>query len=206
MSLITLVRHGETTWNAEGRVQGQLDAPLSARGVRQAEALAARMAPERFDALFASDLSRAHDTARRIAAQSGATIRLDSRLRERHYGRFEGLTWVEIKLKYRDEYERYRGPAFQGSVIPGGELLEDFKARVMEVMQEIAADRAHALVVAHGGLVDLMYREAMHLDRETPRDYALPNASVNRFRYDGAWKVEVFGDVGHLDAGSLDDS
>src|SRR5471032_233005 len=88
-SFVTLIRHGETTWNADHRVQGQLESPLSARGLRQAEALAASLAAslqdEPFDALYASDLARARDTARKIAELSGAQLQLDERLRERHY-------------------------------------------------------------------------------------------------------------------------
>jgi probable phosphoglycerate mutase len=203
MSLITLARHGETTWNAVRRVQGQLESPLSARGLEQAQALAQRLRHEKFEALYASDLSRAFDTARKIATLTGHGIVVDRRLRERHYGVFQNLTWDEIKQKFPDEYAEYKS-RFPGVTIPGGESVEEFGQRVLEVLGEIAATHTHALVVAHGGLVDVMYRQAMGIGAGLPRDYPLPNAGINRFRYDGAWHVEVFGDIEHL--GSLDDA
>jgi probable phosphoglycerate mutase len=204
ISLITLLRHGETTWNAIRRVQGQLDSPLSTRGLEQAEALAQRLRDEKFDALYASDLSRAFDTARKIAALTGLEIHIDERLRERHYGKFQGLTWDEIKLRFPEDYAVYRS-RFPGVTIPGGESVEDFAQRVMQCLGEIAARHGHAVVVAHGGLVDVAYRQAMDIGPGLPRDYPLPNASVNRFRYDGSWHVEVFGDTEHLKSASLDD-
>ncbi len=196
-SIVTLIRHGETTWNAAHRVQGQLESPLSARGLRQAEALAARLAGEQFDALYASDLTRARDTARKIAGLSGAELQIDQRLRERHYGVFQGHTWDEIKLRFPDEFARYKSQ-FPGMTIPGGEANEDFSARVLGVLGELACKHPHAMVVAHGGLVDMLYRHASSIPLNAPRDYPLPNASVNRFRYDGRWHVESFGDVAHL--------
>lgn len=204
MSLITLIRHGETTWNAVGRVQGQLDSPLSARGEEQAEALAQRLQSEKFDALYASDLSRARDTAGKIAALSGLPIQIDTRLRERHYGMFQNLTWDEIKTRFPEEYSLYKS-RFPGVTIPDGESVEEFGRRVLEVLREIAGRHDHAAVVAHGGLVDVMYRKSMGIAAGLPRDYPLPNASINRFSYDGAWHVEVFGDIEHLKSASLDD-
>lgn len=203
MSLLTLIRHGETTWNAERRVQGQLESPLSTRGVEQAAALAARIRQEKFEALYASDLSRAYDTALKIAIASSMEVRIDERLRERHYGVFQGLTWDEIKDRYPEDYARYKS-RFPGMTIPGGESVEDFGTRVLEVLGEIAMRHGHAVVVAHGGLVDVVYRRAMGIAAGLPRDYPFPNASVNRFGFDGSWRVEAFGDIGHL--ASLDDT
>jgi probable phosphoglycerate mutase len=205
MSRITLVRHGETTWNAMNKVQGQLESPLSPRGIEQAQALARRLQHESFDALYSSDLTRARDTAQTIAALNGHDIVIDARLRERHYGMFQGLTWDEIRQRHPGEYAQYKGK-FPNVTIPGGESADDFFGRVLEVLEEISAQHEQALVVAHGGLVDVMYRNAMRLDREAPRDYPLPNASVNRFCHDGTWKVELFGDIAHLEGDSLDDS
>jgi probable phosphoglycerate mutase len=197
MSIITLIRHGETTWNAARRVQGQLESPLSERGIRQAEALAASMRGQPLGALYASDLSRAHHTALKIAEAAGAAVQIDARLRERHYGVFQGLTWDEIKLKFPDEFAVYKSQ-FPGVTIPGGESVDDFSARVLAVLEWIAGRHAHAVVVAHGGLVDMLYRHASAIPIGAPRDYPLPNASVNRFSYDGRWHVEIFGDIAHL--------
>jgi probable phosphoglycerate mutase len=202
MSLITLIRHGETTWNADRRVQGQLEAPLSERGRKQAEALALRLRDEKFDALYSSDLSRAYDTALKICsasiANAGVRIEIDERLRERHYGVFQGLTWAEIKSRFPGDYERYRS-LFPGITIPGGESMEDFAERVLRALGEIASKWDHAVVVAHGGLVDMAYRKAKGIADGAPREFPLPNASINRFRFDGSWRVEAFGDIEHLE-------
>jgi probable phosphoglycerate mutase len=206
MTRLTLIRHGETVWNADRRVQGQLESVLSELGVKQAEALAARIGDEKFDALYTSDLSRAYDTAAKIAAATGADIRIDERLRERHYGVFQGLTWDEIKRRFPEAYARYKS-AFPGMTIPGGESVEDFARRVVGVLGEIAARHAggHVVVVAHGGLVDIAYRAASGIELAAPRTFPLYNASLNRFRYDGGWRVETFGDIEHLKSVSLDD-
>jgi 2,3-bisphosphoglycerate-dependent phosphoglycerate mutase len=198
VSTITLIRHGETTWNAERRVQGQLEAPLSARGLLQAAALANRIGREEFDAIYASDLSRARQTAECIAAVSGAEVRLDARLRERHYGVFQGLTWSEIKAGFPDDYARYR-TAFPGMTIPGGEAVDAFAGRVLAVLGEIAQRHRHALVVAHGGLVDVLYRHANGIALTAPREHDLPNAGINRFVFDGVWRLESFADTAHLE-------
>jgi probable phosphoglycerate mutase len=207
MTRLTLIRHGETVWNADRRVQGQLESVLSARGVRQAEALAARISEEKFDTLYSSDLSRAYDTAEKIAAATGAGIRIDERLRERHYGVFQGLTWDEIKRRFPEDYARYKS-AFPGMTIPGGESVEVFAKRVIGVLEEIAARHAggHVVVVTHGGLVDIAYRAASGIELGTPRNYPLYNASLNRFRHDGGWRIESFGDIEHLKSADLDDA
>ena len=207
MSLITLVRHGETTWNADHRVQGQLESPLSERGLEQAAALALRFKAETFDALYSSDLSRAYDTAAKIAAATGAELKVDERLRERHYGVFQSLTWNEIKTRFPAQYASYRSK-FPGMTIPGGEPLKDFSSRVLAVLADIAGRHQHSVVVAHGGLVDIAYRQANGIAAGQPRDYPLPNAGINRFHFDAGsrkWLVETFGDVEHLKAAGLDD-
>src|SRR3970040_791336 len=107
-SRICMVRHGETAWNAEGRVQGQTDVPLSAVGEAQARALRAALAGERFAALYASDLSRVRQTAPPVAALLGLPVRLEPRLRERPYGKFETLTYAEARARLPEDYARFR--------------------------------------------------------------------------------------------------
>ncbi|HEX5476491.1 MAG TPA: histidine phosphatase family protein, partial [Burkholderiales bacterium] len=99
MTRLCLVRHGETAWNAEGRVQGQLDIPLNAHGEGQARAVAQALAGERFDAIYASDLGRVRQTARPAAERLGLPVQLDTRLRERHYGIFQAITYAEAKKR-----------------------------------------------------------------------------------------------------------
>jgi probable phosphoglycerate mutase len=204
---LVVVRHGETAWNQEGRMQGHLDSPLNAAGVEQAEAVAARLARERFAALYSSDLGRAYETAQRIAARSGHRVVADARLRERHLGVLQGLTREDARRDLPAIYEGYRtgGADF---VIPTGESAAQCSARVLAALAEIS--RRHAgeriVIVAHGGVLDVLYRAALGLPHDGPRMFTIVNASVNLFRFeDGAWLLDLWGDVSHLGERALDD-
>ncbi|MFZ5558237.1 MAG: histidine phosphatase family protein [Pseudomonadota bacterium] len=204
---LVVVRHGETTWNQEGRMQGHLDSPLNAAGVEQAEAVAARLATEAFAALYSSDLGRAFATARRIAARSGHRVVADPRLRERHLGVLQGLTRIDASRDLPDVYEGYRNGGAD-YVIPSGESAAQCSARVLAALEEIARRHAgeRAVVVAHGGVLDVLYRAALGLPHEGPRMFTILNASVNLFRYAGGiWQLRVWGDVSHLGERALDD-
>src|SRR5262245_9299525 len=112
---LIVVRHGETTWNREKRMQGTTDTPLSDVGRAQARALGRRLAGHDFAALYASDLARARDTASVIAERTGRKLVMDSRLRERRFGIFEGLTAGEIHERFPEEYDRFvsRDPDYE---------------------------------------------------------------------------------------------
>jgi probable phosphoglycerate mutase len=124
---LCIVRHGETAWNAEHRVQGQLDIPLNDLGLRQAQAVGRVLGAERFDVIYSSDLSRALQTARPTASALGMKILEDRNLRERHYGMFERQTYAEVKGRHSAEYARFaaRDPDFD---FGGGESLTAFTA------------------------------------------------------------------------------
>ena len=107
LTRLCLVRHGETAWNAERRLQGHTDIPLNAHGLAQAQATAASLAGERFDAAYSSDLARARQTAEAIAGRCRLTPAFDDRLRERHYGAFQSLTYDEARARYPDAYHRF---------------------------------------------------------------------------------------------------
>lgn len=188
-------------------MQGHLDSPLNAAGIEQAEAVAARLAGEAFAGLYSSDLGRAFDTARRIAARRSHSIVADPRLRERNLGVLQGLTREEARRQIPEVYEGYRsgGPEY---VIPSGESAAQCAARVLAALAEIGERHAgeRAVVVAHGGVLDVLYRTALGLPHEGPRMFTILNASVNVFHYTGgAWRLEVWGDVSHLDERALDD-
>ena len=108
MTILWMVRHGETAWNAEGRVQGQTDVPLNEAGFAQARAVAAALSGERFSAIYSSDLLRVTQTAEPCAQALALPVRLDARLRERHYGMFETLTYAEAKVLHPADYARFR--------------------------------------------------------------------------------------------------
>ena len=205
MTRIILIRHGETVWNQQGRMQGQSDSPLSETGVRQSRQLAQRLKQIAFSALYSSDSGRAHQTARSVADVTGHDIIVEPRLRERHFGVFEGLTGTEIKFNYPDAYARFksRDPEY---VVPGGESALVFRARVLGCLSEIAERHAGdmVVVVTHGLVLDMVYRSANGIALSEPRTFGLINASLNQFRFDGStWHAELWGDAGHLDEGLL---
>lgn len=178
---LVLIRHGETAWNRATRIQGHTDIPLSSFGLAQAGRLAEALADEAFAAIYSSDLSRARQTAEALAAAQGLPIRFDTALRERAFGRFEGLSWQEIDQGYPEDAARWRRrePDFQ---VGGGESLNVFSARCLEAARRAAA--AHPgqsiALIAHGGVLDCLYRAATRVALDAPRSWQLGNATINR--------------------------
>lgn len=202
MTQLILIRHGETLWNRELRMQGHRDSPLTDTGMHQARRLGQRLADLSFSRLYSSDLGRAYETARSVAGVTGHEIATDARLRERHFGVFEGLTGDEIAARFPDEFKCFksRNPAF---VVPGGESAQQFRERCLAGLEDIA-DRnsgATVVVVTHGLVLDIAYREAHGIELGAPRLVPLLNASLNVFHYGNRhWHCETWGDVSHLDA------
>ena len=200
------IRHGETQWNSVGRFQGHLNSELNAEGRVQAQALGARLAAERFDLLLSSDLGRALQTANAIALHTGHEITVDARLRERRMGIFQGLTPAEVQERYPEDYAQFKShdPDY---VIPEGESMRQLFQRCVVCFTELA--RRHAgltlATVTHGGVLAMLYRHARAMPLAAPRDFPLHNAGVNRFRHrQGAWELQSWGDIAHLDH-ALDD-
>jgi len=198
---LIVVRHGETIWNADRRMQGQQDSPLSERGRAQALALGVRFMNDPFDHLYSSDLARAYQTAAAIADRTGHEIKVDTRLRERAFGIFEGLTAAEMAARHPEEYARFRArdPDY---ALPGGECTREFFARSMACFNDIGGRHTgeRVVVVAHGMLLDALYRAARGLDLISARDVDLINASLNVFRFESdRWEVHHWGDCSHLD-------
>lgn len=151
MTRLIVWRHGNTDWNAADRVQGQTDTALNDLGRAQATAAAPLIAALRPDAIVASDLRRAADTAAALVALTGLPVRSDPRLRERHYGLWQGLTMTTIAERFPAEHARWRS----GDQAPGCEVesLDDLGKRVGEALQE-AADAAPGgtvVIATHGG-------------------------------------------------------
>ena len=203
---LCLVRHGETAWNAEGRVQGQLDVPLSEVGLAQARAVAAALAGERFDAIYSSDLVRVRQTAAPTAQRLGLPVALDAALRERHYGMFERLTYVEVKQRYPAQYARFRDKDLEFD-FGTGESLAGFAARALECVERLVARHAgqSILVFTHGGVLEMVYRRAAGMTLSSPREFEIPNAALNRVEaLRGDWRVSAWAEVEHL-VRALDD-
>ncbi len=197
---ICLIRHGQTAWNAATRVQGHLDIGLDATGRAQAERLGCALASEGLQAIYSSDLARAHDTAQAVARHTGLPVVDDARLRERAFGRFEGLTHAEIAQRWPEGTARWhqRDPDFAA---PGGESLLQFQARCVPAAAELAARHPGQCIalVAHGGVLDALYRAATGLTPQAPRSWQLANASINRLLWHGTGFVLVgWDDAAHL--------
>jgi probable phosphoglycerate mutase len=206
MTEVVLIRHGETVWNREGRMQGFDDSPLTEKGVRQAEATAAALSAQRFDAVYASPQGRAKRTAEIIANPHDLHIEYRLELRERNLGVMQGLTLEEVRHRYPDVYAAFGDP---GYVIPNGESSEQRFSRGNRCLQELAGIHPgeRIIVVTHGGIVDGVFRKIFALPLDRPRSYSLFNCAVNRIGVnDREWRLLTWGDVHHLsEIGSLDD-
>ncbi len=199
---IIAVRHGETDWNASGRIQGHTDIALNHQGRWQAQQAAKSLvADEVISAVYSSDLVRAHDTASAIAEVFGLDVVSDKRLRERGFGNYEGRTFDDLERQWPADTARWRArdPSWAP---PGGESLLVLGKRIREVTDLLA--RRHPgeqiVLVAHGGVLDMLYRFATRQDVATQRSWALGNASINRL----LWNPEGMSVVGWSDTRHLD--
>ena len=199
---LLLIRHGETAWNAEHRIQGQLDIPLSPLGVLQSARLAECLANEPIEAVYSSGQSRAWLTAAPLAARLGLKVLAEPRLRERSFGIFEGLTLDEIAERYPAEFKKWRerDPAWRPD---GGESGQQLIDRVLSAVSDIGAKHPSQTVVlvSHGGVLDVVYRAARLLEWHAPREHQMLNAAVNRLTTSATpllLSIERWGDVAHL--------
>jgi probable phosphoglycerate mutase len=209
---VLFIRHGETDWNRIKRIQGHIDIPLGVSGIAQAEQLAQRLSLEsqsgaRLDAVYSSDLQRARQTAKPFADALELSLNLDEGLRERLYGDFQGHDSAEILAKYPAEHAMWQShdPDFAP---PGGESQREFSRRVLKAVGLIVAAHPGGRIacVAHGGVLDCIYRHAREIPLEVPREWLLLNTSINTVNFEnGHAKVVSWGDVAHLAAPSSDD-
>jgi probable phosphoglycerate mutase len=207
---IVLIRHGETAWNAERRLQGHLDVDLNETGLRQAELLAQVLQGERFDALVCSDLSRARKTAAPLAALQGLTPVVDPAWRERCYGALEGHSYDQIGALFPEAYAAMRARAKDYRYPQGentAETLLEFSARSVAALTRALQSGARRIaVVTHGGVLDCINHHARGIDISLPRDFDIPNTGINRLSWDGkALKILQWADVDHLAGLALDE-
>jgi probable phosphoglycerate mutase len=198
---IIAVRHGETAWNVATRIQGQLDIGLNARGRWQAAQVAQALRGEPLQAAYASDLARAWDTAQAIAQASAVGLTAHRGLRERGFGEFEGLTHADIEARWPEHALRWRQRDPHWAP-PSGESLAELRDRIRHTLDELAS--AHVgqqiVLVAHGGVLDVLYRLATGQAAEAPRNWQLGNATINRL----LWTPEGLSLVGWSDASHLE--
>ena len=206
---IILIRHGETAWNAERRLQGHIDISLNAEGEHQARALGASLQYSPLAAIISSDLQRAKQTAQAVAAWHKRRIhavQIDQDLRERCFGAFEGLHYDEIARRYPQAFALWQARDADALMPAGereGESFRQFYTRCIAALGHWAAryQGQSIAVVAHGGVLECAYRAACDIPLSTPRTFAVLNASVNRLIWqNGKIGLLSWGDCAHLDA------
>ena len=205
---LVAVRHGETAWNVDTRIQGQLDIGLNHRGRWQARRVGLALAGEPIAAVYSSDLQRAWHTAAAIAQPAGLAVQAETDLRERRFGLFEGRTFQEIEAQWPHHAQDWRRRVPDWAPPDGGETLLALRTRVGEAVYRIAARHPGELVVlvAHGGVLDALYRLATRQSVDAPRSWELPNAAINRLLWTPEGLTVVgWSDTQHLDDGPLEE-
>ncbi|MFZ2124407.1 MAG: histidine phosphatase family protein [Rhodoferax sp.] len=204
---IIAIRHGETAWNVDTRLQGHLDIALNAKGLWQADQVARALAGEAIEAIYTSDLLRAWHTARAIAQSTEAPLVARQDLRERCFGSFEGKTYAELEAQWPEASLRWRQREPDWAP-PGGESLLALRQRINRTVAALARQHlgGQIVLVAHGGVMDVLYRLATGQDLQAPRTWQLGNAAINRLLWtaDGLTLVG-WGDTGHLEEATLDE-
>ena len=199
---IIAIRHGETAWNVDTRIQGQLDIGLNEIGLRQAQRVGHALHEESITAVYSSDLSRAADTARAIAQRlTSAKVSLETGLRERHFGHLQGQTWAQIEAEWPDDAKLWRGrdPHWAPQ---DGESLTALRERIAACVNDLAKRHVdeQIVLVAHGGVMDVLYRLATGQATQAPRTWYLGNAAINRLLWTAQGLSLVgWGDVSHLE-------
>lgn len=195
-----LVRHGETDWNGEKRIQGHIDIDLNAVGEAQARAVGTGLPAHCFAAVYSSNLLRAWRTAQLATAGLGLAVAPEPTLRERNFGVLQGITAREASLQSPQAHRHHlaRTPDYDYET---GESLIHFAARVMAGLDVLAARHAgqNVLAFTHGGVLDVVYRAAAGQALDAPRDFPLPNAAFNwlEHRADN-WHLISWADCRHL--------
>ncbi|SMD06055.1 alpha-ribazole phosphatase [Sporomusa malonica] len=200
MTRLIVVRHGQTLWNLERKYQGHSDIALNDKGLRQAEAVAARLSEETIDAVYASDLSRAFKTAECIAAKHGLKVNLVPELREIKFGDWEGLTYEQISDRW---------PGLLGKLwttpdeleIPGGETFHQLKERAYAAIKKIvdAHPEQTVIVVAHGGTIGTILCAMLDIHLNHVWSIKQDNTAVNIIDYyDGRPTLSLINCSRHL--------
>ncbi len=199
---IIALRHGETAWNVDARIQGRLDIELNETGRWQARRAAQALAGEEIDGVYSSHLLRAAETARTIARAIGQSAQSVEALCERGFGVFEGKTFPQIEAIWPEQALRWRkrDPQWKPE---GGESLQDLQRRIVNATAELAERHLgkQIVLVAHGGVLDVLYRTATGQDLQAPRSWNLGNATINRL----LWTPDGLTLVGWADTRHLED-
>ena len=197
---IILIRHGETEWNSQKRMQGHSNSDLSSVGQAQIQALGQWMKNVPFDLIYSSDSLRAKQTAEAITQFSGHELKIDLRLREKNLGVFEGLTSEEARERHPEVFRLFK-TAGSKYVIDEGESTQQLQDRALEIVDEIRIKHPeeHVLLVTHGGFIRVVMKHSLGLSLETPTRFLIRNTSVFRLVWEDKWIVSQMGGVSHLE-------
>ncbi|BBS35708.1 2,3-diphosphoglycerate-dependent phosphoglycerate mutase GpmB [Enterobacter cloacae complex sp. 2024EL-00215] len=212
MLQVYLVRHGETQWNAERRIQGQSDSPLTEKGVQQAWQVAERARTLGITHVISSDLGRTQQTARIIADACGCDVMLEPRLRELDMGVLE-KRHIDTLTKAEEDWRRTLVNGTEDGRIPEGESMQELSVRMHAALAECLKLPAGSrpLLVSHGIALGCLVSTILGLPAYAERRLRLRNCSISRIDYQeslwlaSGWVVEMAGDISHLDAPALDE-
>ena len=197
---IILIRHGETEWNSQQRMQGHSNSDLSSVGQAQIQALGQWMKNVPFDHIYSSDSLRAKQTAEAITQFSGHELKIDLRLREKNLGVFEGLTSEEARERHPEVFRLFK-TAGSKYVIDEGESTQQLQDRALEIVNEIRIKHPEerVLLVTHGGFIRVVMKHSLGLSLETPTRFLIRNTGVFRLVLEDNWIVSQMGGVSHLE-------
>ena len=188
MMRLILVRHGQTEWNADGRYQGQSNVALSALGRKQAECLAERFPAQRPDAIYASDLDRARETAECVGKKFGISVRPEPAFRELSFGDWEGLTYQEISTRWPEEAKKlFTAP--DELIIPHGETFQELQERALKKIEALYKEHIDQTVgiFAHGAINKTILAGLMHIPLHYLWSLRQDNTAVNILRLDDGY-------------------
>lgn len=200
MTRVILVRHGETTWNREGRYQGQIDTPLSPFGIRQGEAVAAALRDLPLDAVYSSPLSRSYDTAMMCARYHDLSVTKEPRLTEINHGEWEGMLAEEVRLRDAERLAEWHRDVTQVRM-PGGETVEEVRQRAMDALRDIALqhDGQTVLIVAHDAVNKVILCSILDIPLDHFWQIKQDNTCINVFEYDkGSYRMVLMNSTLHL--------
>lgn len=207
--ILHCIRHGESQFNATGRIQGQLDPELSELGLRQGAALARALAQAPIRAVYSSPLARARQTAAPIAGALGLPLRFVDELKELNAGCFQGKTWDEVRAEFPAESEKWSShdPDYR---IPGGESRRELMERGRAALHAIREDAssllepspngggvAQVVVVSHGGLLSAALKALLEIPAER-NPFSFYNASISRLEWSSAVRLMTLNQIDHL--------
>jgi alpha-ribazole phosphatase/probable phosphoglycerate mutase len=207
MTEFYVVRHGETAWNAEARIQGHTDVPLTPKGIDQARRAGQRLSCEQFDAVYASDLARAFVTGEEIAAPHGMKVVPTPLLREANLGQWQGMTLKEVAEQYPEQHAAYVKDSI-GHRPPGAERLEEVIDRCKQFISFAVENHptGRLAVAAHGGSVRGLIAAALGLGPELYRKIRMDNGSITVFEVTGDRTVlKQLNDTCHLTSENVGD-